>query len=318
MIKQKEQLIMSVYETITSLIGNTPLLKLTNYSKYKEINAKLYAKLEYFNPAGSVKDRIAWAMISDAEEKGLLKPGYVIIEPTSGNTGIGLAAVAASKGYKIILTMPETMSIERRNLLKAYGAELVLTEGVKGMKGAIAKAQELANEIPDSFVPSQFTNASNPAAHRKTTGPEIWNDTNGKVDIFVAGVGTGGTLTGVGEYLKSQNPNVQIIAVEPAGSPVLSQGKPGPHKIQGIGAGFVPDTLNTDIYDEIVTVTNEDAYETGRTIARKEGILVGVSSGAALWAATEVSKRPENKNKTIVVLLPDTGERYLSTAMFSS
>ncbi len=309
---------MSVYETITSLIGNTPLLKLTNYSKYKEINAKLYAKLEYFNPAGSVKDRIAWAMISDAEEKGLLKPGYVIIEPTSGNTGIGLAAVAASKGYKIILTMPETMSIERRNLLKAYGAELVLTEGVKGMKGAIAKAQELANEIPDSFVPSQFTNASNPAAHRKTTGPEIWNDTNGKVDIFVAGVGTGGTLTGVGEYLKSQNPNVQIIAVEPAGSPVLSQGKPGPHKIQGIGAGFVPDTLNTDIYDEIVTVTNEDAYETGRTIARKEGILVGVSSGAALWAATEVSKRPENKNKTIVVLLPDTGERYLSTAMFSS
>ena len=279
MIKQKEQLIMSVYETITSLIGNTPLLKLTNYSKYKEINAKLYAKLEYFNPAGSVKDRIAWAMISDAEEKGLLKPGYVIIEPTSGNTGIGLAAVAASKGYKIILTMPETMSIERRNLLKAYGAEL---------------------------------------AHRKTTGPEIWNDTNGKVDIFVAGVGTGGTLTGVGEYLKSQNPNVQIIAVEPAGSPVLSQGKPGPHKIQGIGAGFVPDTLNTDIYDEIVTVTNEDAYETGRTIARKEGILVGVSSGAALWAATEVSKRPENKNKTIVVLLPDTGERYLSTAMFSS
>lgn len=308
---------MKTYDRITDLIGRTPLLKLNNYGKLKELGATVYGKLEYFNPAGSVKDRIAKAMIDDAEAKGVLKPDSVIIEPTSGNTGIGLAAVAASRGYKIILTMPETMSIERRNLLKAYGAELVLTEGAKGMKGAIAKAQELAAETPNSFIPSQFTNAANPTAHRNTTGPEIWEDTDGKIDIFVAGVGTGGTVSGVGEYLKSQNPNVKVVAVEPAGSPVLSKGTPGPHKIQGIGAGFVPDTLNTEVYDEIIAVENEDAFETGRTLARKEGVLVGISSGAAVWAATELAKRPENKGKIIVALLPDTGERYLSTPMFS-
>lgn len=308
---------MKTYDRITDLIGKTPLLKLNNYSKLKELGATVYGKLEYFNPAGSVKDRIAKAMIDDAEAKGALKPDSVIIEPTSGNTGIGLAAVAASRGYKIILTMPETMSVERRNLLKAYGAELVLTDGAKGMKGAIAKAQELAAETPNSFIPSQFTNAANPTAHRNTTGPEIWEDTDGKVDIFVAGVGTGGTVSGVGEYLKSQNPNVKVVAVEPAGSPVLSKGTPGPHKIQGIGAGFVPDTLNTEVYDEIIAVENEDAFETGRTLARKEGLLVGISSGAAVWAATELAKRPENKGKIIVALLPDTGERYLSTPMFS-
>lgn len=308
---------MRTYDRITDLIGNTPLLKFTNYIKEKELGAEIYGKLEYFNPAGSVKDRIAKAMIDDAEEKGLLKPDSVIIEPTSGNTGIGLSAVAAARGYKIILTMPETMSIERRNLLKAYGAELVLTDGAKGMKGAIAKAQELAAETPNSFIPSQFTNAANPAIHRSTTGPEIWNDTDGKVDIFVAGVGTGGTVSGVGEYLKSRNPDVKVVAVEPAGSPVLSKGTPGPHKIQGIGAGFVPDTLNTQIYDEIITVENEDAFETGRTLARREGLLVGISSGAAVWAATELAKRPENAGKIIVALLPDTGERYLSTPMFS-
>ncbi|MGN0639920.1 MAG: cysteine synthase A [Oscillospiraceae bacterium] len=308
---------MKTYDRITDLIGGTPLLKLTNYNKLKELGATVYGKLEYFNPAGSVKDRIAKAMIDEAEAKGVLKPDSVIIEPTSGNTGIGLAAVAASRGYRIILTMPETMSVERRNLLKAYGAELVLTEGAKGMKGAIAKAQELAAETPNSFVPSQFTNVANPTAHRNTTGPEIWEDTDGRVDIFVAGVGTGGTVSGVGEYLKSKNPNVKVVAVEPAGSPVLSKGTPGAHKIQGIGAGFVPDTLNTGIYDEIITVENEDAFETGRTLARKEGLLVGISSGAAVWAATELAKRPENKGKIIVALLPDTGERYLSTPMFS-
>ena len=308
---------MKVYEKITDLIGGTPLLELVNYEKEKGLSAKIVAKLEYFNPSGSVKDRIARAMIDDAEQKGVLKPGAVIIEPTSGNTGIGLAAVAASKGYKIILTMPETMSVERRNLLKAYGAELVLTDGAKGMKGAIEKAQELAEQTPNSFIPSQFTNAANPATHKSTTGPEIYNDTDGKVDIFVAGVGTGGTVSGVGEYLKSKNPNVKVVAVEPAGSPVLSKGVSGPHKIQGIGAGFVPETLNTDIYDEIIAVENEDAFETGRTLARKEGLLVGISSGAAVYAATELAKRPENKGKTIVALLPDTGERYLSTPMFS-
>ena len=308
---------MKTFDRITDLIGGTPLLKLTNYIAANELGADIYAKLEYFNPAGSVKDRIAKAMIDDAEAKGVLKPSSVIIEPTSGNTGIGLASVAASRGYRIIITMPETMSIERRNLLKAYGAELVLTDGAKGMKGAIAKAQELAAEFPDSFIPSQFTNTANPTAHIKTTGPEIWDDTDGKVDIFVAGVGTGGTLSGVGEYLKSRNPNVKIVAVEPAGSPVLSTGKPGPHKIQGIGAGFVPDTLNTEIYDEIITVENEDALETGRTLARKEGVLVGISSGAAVFAATQLAKRPENKGKIIVALLPDTGERYLSTPMFA-
>ena len=308
---------MKTFERITDLIGGTPLLKLTNYSKIKELGAEIYGKLEYFNPAGSVKDRIASAMIDDAEAKGVLNPDSVIIEPTSGNTGIGLAAVAASRGYKIILTMPETMSIERRNLLKAYGAELVLTDGAKGMKGAIAKAQELADATPNSFIPSQFTNTANPTAHRNTTGPEIWDDTDGKIDIFVAGVGTGGTVSGVGEYLKSKNPNVKVVAVEPAGSPVLSKGTPGPHKIQGIGAGFVPDTLNTKIYDEIIAVENEDAFETGRTLARNEGLLVGISSGAAVWAATELAKRPENKGKVIVALLPDTGERYLSTPMFS-
>lgn len=308
---------MKTYDRITDLIGGTPLLKLSNYISQKGLEAIIYGKLEYFNPAGSVKDRVAKAMIDDAEAKGLIKPGSVIIEPTSGNTGIGLAAVAASRGYRIILTMPETMSVERRNLLKAYGAQLVLTDGAKGMKGAIEKAQELAAETPDSFIPSQFTNAANPAAHRASTGPEIWNDTDGKVDIFVAGVGTGGTVSGVGEYLKSQNPNVKVVAVEPAGSPVLSKGTPGPHKIQGIGAGFVPDTLNTEIYDEIIAVENEDAFETGRTLARNEGLLVGISSGAAVYAATELAKRPENKGKIIVALLPDTGERYLSTPMFS-
>ena len=308
---------MKVYEKITDLIGGTPLMKLTNYSKQNNLDATIYGKLEYFNPAGSVKDRIAKAMIDDAEAKGLLKPGAVIIEPTSGNTGIGLAAVASSRGYKIILTMPETMSVERRNLLKAYGAELVLTDGAKGMKGAIEKAEELAKETPNSFIPSQFTNAANPAAHIATTGPEIWNDTDGKVDIFVAGVGTGGTVSGVGKYLKSQNPNVKVVAVEPAGSPVLSKGTAGPHKIQGIGAGFVPKTLDTEIYDEIIAVENEDAFKTGRTLARKEGLLVGISSGAAVFAATELAKRPENKGKIIVALLPDTGERYLSTPMFA-
>lgn len=308
---------MKTVDRITDLIGGTPLLKLTNYGKEKELGATIYGKLEYFNPAGSVKDRIAKAMIDDAEAKGVLKPDSVIIEPTSGNTGIGLSAVAAARGYKIILTMPETMSIERRNLLKAYGAELVLTEGSKGMKGAITKAQELAAETPNSFIPSQFTNPANPTVHRNTTGPEVWEDTDGKVDIFVAGVGTGGTVSGVGEYLKSKNPNVKVVAVEPAGSPVLSKGTPGAHKIQGIGAGFVPDTLNTEIYDEIITVENEDAFETGRTLARKEGLLVGISSGAAVWAATELAKRPENKGKIIVALLPDTGERYLSTPMFA-
>ena len=308
---------MRVYRKITDLIGGTPLLELTNYEKANELNAKIYAKLEYFNPAGSVKDRIAKAMLDDAEEKGLLKPGAVIIEPTSGNTGIGLASVAASRGYKVILTMPETMSVERRNLLKAYGAELVLTEGAKGMAGAIAKAKELAEQTPNSYIPSQFTNPANPAVHLKTTGPEIWTDTDGKVDIFVAGVGTGGTLSGVGAYLKSQNPNVKVVAVEPATSPVLSGGKAGPHKIQGIGAGFVPDTLNTDIYDEILPVQNEDAFATGRALARSEGVLVGISSGAAVFAAAQLAKRPENAGKVIVALLPDTGERYLSTPMFS-
>ena len=306
-----------VYTSITQLIGGTPLVELKNYEAENKLEAKILAKLEYFNPAGSVKDRIAKAMLDDAEAKGLLKPGATIIEPTSGNTGIGLASVAAGRGYKIILTMPETMSVERRNLLKAYGAELVLTDGAKGMKGAIAKAQELAEATPGSFIPGQFTNPANPAVHRATTGPEIWADTDGKVDIFVAGVGTGGTLTGVGEYLKAQNPNVKIVAVEPAGSPVLSKGVAGPHKIQGIGAGFVPDTLNTKIYDEIIPVENEDAFTTGRAIARKEGVLIGISSGAAVYAATVLAKRPENKGKTIVALLPDTGDRYLSTPLFS-
>ena len=308
---------MKTYDKITDLIGGTPLLKLTNYIAGQGLGAAIYGKLEYFNPAGSVKDRIAKAMIDDAEKKGLLKSNSVIIEPTSGNTGIGLAAVAASKGYKIILTMPETMSVERRNLLKAYGAELVLTEGAKGMKGAIDKAQELAGNIPDSFIPSQFTNAANPAAHRASTGPEIWADTDGKVDIFVAGAGTGGTISGVGEYLKSKNPKIKVVAVEPAGSPVLSKGTPGPHKIQGIGAGFVPETLNTEIYDEIIAVADEDAFATGRTLARKEGLLVGISSGAAVYAAATLAKRPENEGKLIVALLPDTGERYLSTPMFA-
>ncbi len=308
---------MRTYDKITDLIGGTPLLKLTNYIQAKELDATIYGKLEYFNPAGSVKDRIAKAMLDDAEAKGLLKPDSVIIEPTSGNTGIGLSAVAAARGYRIILTMPETMSVERRNLLKAYGAELVLTEGAKGMKGAIAKAQELAEATPHSFIPSQFTNPANPEIHRKTTGPEIWEDTDGKVDIFVAGVGTGGTITGVGEYLKSRNPNVRVVAVEPAGSPVLSKGTAGAHKIQGIGAGFVPDTLNTGVYDEIIAVENEDAFATGRALARKEGLLVGISSGAAVFAATQLARRPENKGKLIVALLPDTGERYLSTPMFA-
>ena len=308
---------MKTYDTITDLIGSTPLLKLNRFAAVENLGAEVYAKLEYFNPAGSVKDRIAYAMITDAEKNGALKPGSVIIEPTSGNTGIGLAAVAAARGYRIIIVMPETMSVERRQLMKAYGAELVLTEGAKGMKGAIAKAQELAAQTPDSFIPGQFTNPANPSAHRATTGPEIWNDTDGTVDIFVAGVGTGGTLTGVGEYLKSQNPNVKVVAVEPAGSPVLSKGVAGAHKIQGIGAGFVPDTLNTKIYDEIITVENEDAFVTGRELAHKEGLLVGISSGAAVWAAARLAKRPENQGKRIVVLLPDTGDRYLSTPMFA-
>ena len=305
-----------VYNKITDLIGGTPLLELENYSKANGLEAKLIAKLEYFNPAGSVKDRIAKAMIDEAEAQGKLVPGSVIIEPTSGNTGIGLASVAAARGYRIIITMPETMSIERRNLLKAYGAELVLTDGAKGMKGAIAKADELSKEIPNSFIPSQFTNPANPAYHKATTGPEIWVDTDGNVDIFVAGVGTGGTVSGVGEYLKSKNPDIKVVAVEPADSPVLSEGRPGPHKIQGIGAGFVPETLNTAIYDEIIKVESDDAFATGKAIARSEGVLVGISSGAAVWAATQLAKRPENKGKTIVALLPDTGERYLSTPMF--
>lgn len=308
---------MRTFDKITDLIGGTPILKLNNYIALNGLEADIYAKLEYFNPAGSVKDRIAKAMIEDAEAKGALKPGAVIIEPTSGNTGIGLAAVAASKGYRIILTMPETMSVERRNLLKAYGAELVLTDGTKGMKGAISKAEELAGQIEGGFIPSQFTNGANPAAHYASTGPEIWEDTDGKVDIFVAGVGTGGTISGVGKYLKSKNPNIKVVAVEPAGSPVLSQGKAGPHKIQGIGAGFVPETLDTKIYDEIITIENEDAFETGRTLARKEGLLVGISAGAAVFAASQLARRPENKGKNIVVLLPDTGDRYLSTPMFS-
>ena len=307
---------MAVYKSITDLIGGTPLMELSNYEKENNLEATIVAKLEYFNPAGSVKDRIAKAMVEDAEQKGILKPGATIIEPTSGNTGIGLASVASAKGYKVILTMPETMSIERRNLLKAYGAQLVLTEGAKGMKGAIAKADELNKEIENSVILGQFVNPANPAVHRATTGPEIWNDTEGKVDFFVAGVGTGGTITGTGEYLKSQNPNIKIVAVEPETSPVLSKGTPGPHKIQGIGAGFVPDILNTDVYDEIITVKNEDAFKTGNKIAKTEGLLVGISSGAAVWAATQLAKRPENKGKTIVALLPDTGERYLSTPLF--
>lgn len=308
---------MKIYERATDLIGHTPLLRLSNIIKKHGLEADIYAKLEYFNPAGSVKDRIAKAMIDDAEAKGQLKPGSVIIEPTSGNTGIGLASVAAARGYRIILTMPETMSVERRNLLKAYGAEIVLTEGAKGMKGAIEKADELAKSTPDSFIPSQFSNPANPAAHFASTGPEIWDDTDGKVDIFVAGVGTGGTLTGVGKYLKSKNSDVKVVAVEPAGSPVLSKGTAGPHKIQGIGAGFVPDTLDTSVYDEILPIENDDAFSTGREIARSEGVLVGISSGAAVFAAIELAKRPENKGKKIVVLLPDTGDRYLSTPMFS-
>ena len=308
---------MAIYKSALDLVGNTPLVEVNKFSKENNLNARLLVKLEYFNPAGSVKDRIAKAIIEDAEEKGKLKEGSVIIEPTSGNTGIGLAAVSASKGYRLIITMPETMSVERRNLMKAYGAELVLTDGAKGMKGAIAKAEELAEEIPNSFIAGQFVNPVNPATHKATTGPEIWNDTQGKVDIFVAGVGTGGTISGVGEYLKSKNPDVKIVAVEPASSPVLSKGEAGPHKIQGIGAGFVPDTLNTEIYDEIITVENDDAFVTGRAFAKAEGVLVGISSGAALWAANELAKRPENKGKTIVALLPDTGDRYLSTPLFS-
>ena len=306
-----------VYKSLTDLIGKTPLLELTNYEEKHGLLATIIGKLEYFNPAGSVKDRIAKAMIDDAEQKGILKPSSVIIEPTSGNTGIGLASVAAARGYRIILTMPETFSVERRNLLKAYGAELVLTEGAKGMKGAIARADELAQEIPNSFIPSQFTNPANPAIHKATTGPEIWEDTDGTVDIFVSGAGTGGTVTGAGEYLRSKNPNIKIVVVEPADSPVLSEGRPGPHKIQGIGPGFVPEVLNTSVYDEIIAVKNEDAFATGREIAKAEGLLVGISSGAAVWAATELAKRPENAGKTIVVILPDTGERYLTTALFS-
>lgn len=308
---------MAIYKSALDLVGNTPLLEVTHFEKDNNLEATVLVKLEYFNPAGSVKDRIAKAIIEDAEKTGKLKPDSVIIEPTSGNTGIGLASVAAAKGYRLIITMPETMSVERRNLMKAYGAELVLTDGAKGMKGAIAKANELAEEIPNSFIAGQFTNPVNPATHKATTGPEIWNDTEGKVDIFIAGVGTGGTLSGVGEYLKSKNPNVKIVAVEPATSPVLSKGTAGPHKIQGIGAGFVPDTLNTKIYDEIITVENEDAFTTGKAFPKQEGVLVGISSGAALWAAKELAKRPENKGKTIVALLPDTGDRYLSTPLFS-
>ena len=306
-----------IYTSADQLIGHTPLLELTHIEKAHGLKAKVVAKLEYFNPAGSVKDRIARAMIDDAEAKGILKPGSVIIEPTSGNTGIGLASVAAARGYRIIIVMPETMSVERRQLMKAYGAELVLTEGAKGMKGAIAKADELAKEIPGSFVPGQFVNAANPKAHFESTGPEIWQDTDGKVDIFVAGVGTGGTVTGVGQYLKSQNPAVKVVAVEPAASPVLSKGVSGSHKIQGIGAGFVPDVLDTKVYDEIIPVENDDAFTAGREIGRREGVLVGISSGAAIWAAIELAKRPENEGKTIVALLPDTGDRYLSTPLFA-
>lgn len=306
-----------IYNGALELVGNTPLVEVKNIEEELGLEARILVKLEYFNPAGSVKDRIAKAMIEDAEEKGLLKEGSVIIEPTSGNTGIGLASIAAVKGYRIILTMPETMSVERRNILKAYGAEIVLTEGAKGMKGAIEKADELAKEIPGSYIPGQFVNPANPEVHRKTTGPEIWKDTDGEVDLFIAGVGTGGTLTGVGEYLKSQNPDVRIVALEPASSPVLSTGKGGPHKIQGIGAGFVPDVLNTTVYDEIFTVENDDAFATGKLLAKKEGILVGISSGAALYGAIELAKRPENKGKTIVALLPDTGDRYYSTPLFT-
>ena len=307
----------NIYTSADQLIGQTPLLELTNIEKEERLEATILAKLEYFNPAGSVKDRIAKAMIDDAEAKGLLKEGSVLIEPTSGNTGIGLASVAAARGYRIIIVMPETMSVERRQLMKAYGAELVLTEGSKGMKGAIAKADELAKEIPNAFIPGQFINPANPAVHKATTGPEIWADTDGKVDIFVAGVGTGGTITGVGEYLKEQNPAVKVVAVEPAGSPVLSKGTAGSHKIQGIGAGFVPDVLNTTVYDEIIAVENEDAFAAGRKIGRAEGVLVGISSGAAVWAAIQLARRPENKGKTIVALLPDTGDRYLSTPLFA-
>ena len=306
-----------IYNGALELVGNTPLVEVKNIEEELGLEARILVKLEYFNPAGSVKDRIAKAMIEDAEEKGLLKEGSVIIEPTSGNTGIGLASIAAVKGYRIILTMPETMSVERRNILKAYGAEIVLTEGANGMKGAIEKAEELAKEIPGSYIPGQFVNPANPEVHRKTTGPEIWKDTDGEVDLFIAGVGTGGTLTGVGEYLKSQNPDVKIVALEPASSPVLSTGKGGPHKIQGIGAGFVPDVLNTTVYDEIFTVENDDAFATGKLLAKKEGILVGISSGAALYGAIELAKRPENKGKTIVALLPDTGDRYYSTPLFT-
>ena len=306
-----------IYTSADQLIGHTPLLELTHIEAAEGLQAKILAKLEYFNPAGSVKDRIAKAMIDDAEAKGVLKPGSVIIEPTSGNTGIGLASVAAARGYRIIIVMPETMSVERRQLMKAYGAELVLTDGAKGMKGAIAKADELAKEIPNAFVPGQFVNPANPAAHKATPGPEIWEDTDGKVDIFVAGVGTGGTVTGVGDYLKSQNPNVKVVAVEPATSPVLSKGVAGAHKIQGIGAGFVPDVLDTRIYDEVIPVANEDAFTTGKLVGHKEGVLVGISSGAAVWAAIELAKRPENAGKTIVALLPDTGDRYLSTPLFA-
>ncbi len=306
-----------IYTSADQLIGRTPLMELVHLEKEEKLEAKLLGKLEYFNPAGSVKDRIAKAMIDDAEQKGLLKPGSVIIEPTSGNTGIGLASVAAARGYRIIIVMPETMSVERRQLMKAYGAELVLTEGAKGMKGAIARADELAREIPGSFIPGQFVNPANPAVHEATTGPEIWEDTDGKVDLFVAGVGTGGTITGVGTYLKSRNPDLKVVAVEPADSPVLSKGISGAHKIQGIGAGFVPDVLNTGIYDEIIAVENKDAFDTGKRIGKKEGILVGISSGAAAWAAIQLARRPENKGKTIVALLPDTGERYLSTPLFA-
>ena len=306
-----------IFTSADQLIGHTPLVELTNIEKKHGLKAKLLAKLEYFNPAGSVKDRIAKAMIDDAETKGLLKPGSVIIEPTSGNTGIGLASVAAARGYRIIIVMPETMSVERRQLMKAYGAELVLSEGAKGMKGAIAKAEELAAGLPNSFIPGQFVNPANPEVHFRTTGPEIWNDTDGKVDIFVAGIGTGGTITGVGKYLKSRNPEIRIVAVEPSASPVLTQGTAGPHKIQGIGAGFVPETLDTSVYDEVITVTNEDAFATGKELARTDGVLTGISSGAALWAATQVAQRPENAGKTIVVLLPDTGDRYLSTPLFT-
>ena len=306
-----------IYTSVDQLIGKTPLLELTHLEEAEGLEAKVLGKLEYLNPAGSVKDRVAKAMIDDAEQRGALKAGSVIIEPTSGNTGIGLASVAAARGYRIIIVMPETMSVERRQLMKAYGAELVLTEGAKGMKGAIAKAEELAREIPNSFIPGQFVNPANPAAHKASTGPEIWEDTDGKVDIFVAGVGTGGTVTGVGEYLKSQNPNVKVVAVEPASSPVLSKGVAGAHKIQGIGAGFVPDVLDTKIYDEIIPVENDDAFATGKLVGKKEGVLVGISSGAALWAAIQLAKRPENKSKTIVALLPDTGDRYLSTPLFA-